>query len=280
MNEDSKDELEKVLKEVQADTVVSLVGGNALTTQKVMMDAAFAAGVVRFLPSEFGANTEDDRVRDLIPLYNRRKECIDHLETLSKKNGEFSWTGIIAGAFFDWGLEDGFLGFDLEKNEATIVDSGTVPFCLTNLSLVAHCIVNILTQPAAFEASRNKFVHIASHVATQHDILDALQTASGKEWKIVQKDSKQAAAEYTALWDSKEGGDMAAVVPMVQIAGWGDLSVYGGVLSAPNDDDTSRSQSLGDFTELPSGLWNEKLALPMPGAVDLQADVRNVLDRS
>src|SRR5579859_1666927 len=43
---------------VGIDAVVSLVGAAALTQQKGFIDAAVAAGVNRFLPSEFGCDTQ------------------------------------------------------------------------------------------------------------------------------------------------------------------------------------------------------------------------------
>jgi NmrA-like family len=38
--------------------VVSLVGAPALTSQKAYIDAAVASGVKRFIPSEFGCDTQ------------------------------------------------------------------------------------------------------------------------------------------------------------------------------------------------------------------------------
>jgi nucleoside-diphosphate-sugar epimerase len=40
------------------DAVVSLVGAPALTEQKAYIDAAVEAGVKRFIPSEFGCDTQ------------------------------------------------------------------------------------------------------------------------------------------------------------------------------------------------------------------------------
>jgi len=40
------------------EAVVSLVGAPALTQQKAYIDAAVAAGVKRFIPSEFGCDTQ------------------------------------------------------------------------------------------------------------------------------------------------------------------------------------------------------------------------------
>jgi uncharacterized protein YbjT (DUF2867 family) len=55
----STDTLTKALK--GQDAVVSTVGTAAASTQKTIIDAAIAAHVKRFIPSEFGYNTQEAR---------------------------------------------------------------------------------------------------------------------------------------------------------------------------------------------------------------------------
>ena len=45
------------------DAVISLVGGTALGDQNKLIDAAIAAGVKRFLPSEYGSDTTNNCAR-------------------------------------------------------------------------------------------------------------------------------------------------------------------------------------------------------------------------
>lgn len=81
------------------DAVISLVGAAAFDEQQKLIDAAIAAGVKRFVPSEFGSNTADQKAREFVPIFGTKKEVVDYLVG---KEGEISWTGVITGPFFDW----------------------------------------------------------------------------------------------------------------------------------------------------------------------------------
>jgi uncharacterized protein YbjT (DUF2867 family) len=81
------------------DAVISLVGGAALGEQKKLIDAAIAAGVKRFLPSEYGSNVPDDRVRQAVPVFEAKKSVVDYLKS---KEDVIEWSSVITGVFFDW----------------------------------------------------------------------------------------------------------------------------------------------------------------------------------
>lgn len=86
--------LESITKAFQGqDAVVSLVGASALKDQTKLVDAAVKAGVKRFIPSEFGSDTSDDTVRAKVPIFNVKKEVVDHLR--SKQSNGLSWTVLV-----------------------------------------------------------------------------------------------------------------------------------------------------------------------------------------
>ena len=64
-----------------------------------MIDAAIEAGVKRFLPSEFGFDTEDDRTLEVAPCTIMKKDPIEHLKARKDK---ISWTSIVNGLWLDW----------------------------------------------------------------------------------------------------------------------------------------------------------------------------------
>jgi uncharacterized protein YbjT (DUF2867 family) len=82
------------------DAVVSIVGNAGFAGQTAIIDAAVAAGVKRFIPSEFGSDTANDKVRAIVPIFNGKKQVVDYLKT--KESGDFSWTALITGPFLDW----------------------------------------------------------------------------------------------------------------------------------------------------------------------------------
>ncbi|KAL1605406.1 hypothetical protein SLS60_004955 [Paraconiothyrium brasiliense] len=79
------------------DAVVSLVASEALAAQIKLIDAAIAAGVERYIPSEFGSNTADPLTLEAVPLF---KGKIDIQEYLKSKESEISRTIIVTGPFF------------------------------------------------------------------------------------------------------------------------------------------------------------------------------------
>jgi nucleoside-diphosphate-sugar epimerase len=82
------------------DALVSAGGAVAFGEQKVMIDAAVAAGVKRFLPSEMSMNGDAKAVRDLVPVFQTKYEILDYLK--SKEEQGLTWTGLGTGPLFDW----------------------------------------------------------------------------------------------------------------------------------------------------------------------------------
>ncbi|GME44353.1 putative isoflavone reductase family protein [Neofusicoccum parvum] len=82
-------------------TISSITPAGALALQKTIIDAAIAAGVKVFVPSEFGIDTSDRSAPEIIPFLADKIDTVDYLKTHQDK---ISWTAIITGAMFDWGL--------------------------------------------------------------------------------------------------------------------------------------------------------------------------------
>lgn len=94
-NFDSLDSLKSAFE--GQDAVVSLVASHALHTQTLLIDAAIAAGVKRYIPSEFGSNTPDPRTLEAVPLFKGKVDVQDYLKS---KEDKISRTTIITGPFF------------------------------------------------------------------------------------------------------------------------------------------------------------------------------------
>lgn len=82
------------------DAVISVVGMGGFTEQKKFIDAAVAAGVKRFIPSEFSANTLSPAVLKLLPVFSQKKEILEYLKT--KESSGLTWTAIWTALLFDW----------------------------------------------------------------------------------------------------------------------------------------------------------------------------------
>ncbi|KAH8691615.1 hypothetical protein BGW36DRAFT_349712 [Talaromyces proteolyticus] len=172
------------------DTVICVVGLGGFTEQKKFIDAAISAGVKRFIPSEFSANTLSPTVLQLLPVFEQKKEVLDYLK--AKEGSGLTWTGIWTALLFDWALENGFLGYDLSARTATIWDGGNKAFTLTNEDQLKRAVVAVLERP---EKTANKNLYISSVETTQKQILQALEEATTSKWTVANTTTDEQVSE-------------------------------------------------------------------------------------
>ena len=84
--------------------VVSAVSRSAVNSQ---FDAAIAVGVHRFIPSEFGANLQNNNAQELVN-YESKVRVEEHLAA-NAKAGKRGYTFIYTKRFADWSIEAGIL---------------------------------------------------------------------------------------------------------------------------------------------------------------------------
>ena len=82
------------------DAVVSALSRAGLGEETKIIDASVKAGVKRFIPSEFGSNTENANAISLIPVLDVKIQTNHHLKAQESKG--LTWTAIATGPFFDW----------------------------------------------------------------------------------------------------------------------------------------------------------------------------------
>jgi hypothetical protein len=69
--------------------------------QKVIIDAVIAARVPRFIPSEFGVPSRQNRDKKIGKLLGAKVQNTDYLIQLAEQHDWFSWTGLSNGLFLD-----------------------------------------------------------------------------------------------------------------------------------------------------------------------------------
>ena len=89
-------------------------------------------------PSEYGVDTSIPSSPDVLPLLAPKVEVLDYIKSQQDK---ISWTALITGSIFDWGLNiPSFGGFNVPARTVTIYDGGDVPYEATNLDQVGKAI--------------------------------------------------------------------------------------------------------------------------------------------
>lgn len=203
------------------DALVVTMAGSKTQEQILLANACVKAGVKRFIPADFGSvDSTDQRSLELVPLYGEKVKVRKHLEALSSAHSAFSWTSLVTGHFFDWGLTENFLHYDLNIGTADILDDGEVMFSTSTLPRIGEATAKILMKP---DETANKILYIQSFCVNQFDVLEALMRASGQNFTTsfltsedyINQEKKKTSAEATenvvfalgvvnANWEKKE----------------------------------------------------------------------------
>ncbi|CZS82143.1 unnamed protein product [Fusarium graminearum] len=228
----SEDNLAVALK--GQEVVISALGVEGFDQQQKLVDASVRAGVKRFLPSEFSSSSEDPAVLKLFPLFEVKKNLIDYLKT--KEKDGLSWTGLATGLLFDWGLANGFLGYDIKNRTAKIWDDGNKKFTLTNEKQLAQAITSTLQHP---EETRNRYLYVHSVVTTQNEILQSLEKTTGGKWNV-EKTSTD--AEIAEAQKRLGAGDFSGGFILVHATAYGNTD---GLRADYSKEDNSGNDVLG-----------------------------------
>ncbi|KAK3045251.1 hypothetical protein LTS18_014221, partial [Coniosporium uncinatum] len=230
------------------DAVISTIATDSLAVQQTIIDAAAEAGVKRFIPSEYGIDTSNPTAPDYVPGTKLKQDV--HARLRTKESMGMSWTAIIVGVWFDWGIGTGIMSWDIPNRKAVIYNTGDEHYCGANLERIAEGIVKTLQRP---EETKNQFVYVRSHRTTQNEVIALLEKFTGDKWKIEKARTEEATAKGKELL--KEGDGLFGLM----------YTVLGALYGVP---------SLSDFEEK-AQYWLKKLDMEEE---DLEETVRRVVE--
>lgn len=235
------DEVAKALKENAIDALIITIAGSHVESQKKLIDAAFKAGVKRVMPAEFGScDSADDKTNEILPLMKGKKDVRDYLVTLESKKRDdgssLTWTSLVTGHFFDYGLTCGLLKFDLKARKAYILDGGNIKFSASNLAFIGKAVLKILQKP---DETANKLLYVHSNYVTQLELLAALETATGEQFERIEQSSEE---ELNVSRPKMLAGDGEAREEVVAVWGvvasdWKDKKGFANSLLGLQEDD-------------------------------------------
>ena len=178
---DTSDSAEQLMAVFEGqDAVVSCL--RALGDQYKFIDAAIAANVKLFVPSEFGGDTNDAKAVQAVNVLFAEKVKVESY--LKERETKISWAGIATGPFLDWGLSNGFWGFDFASSTATIYGDGEGRFAAASLADIGRSVAALLALPHPLPSEvRNRLIYFDSVTTTQNEILSAVEKFTGKTWK-------------------------------------------------------------------------------------------------
>lgn len=203
------------------DAVIIVFAGSNSHLQIQYADAAAEAGVKRFIPADFGScDSSSARALELIPLYCAKQRVRQHLEALASED-RLSWTSLVCGHFFDYGLRSGLLQFHLKTREVLMINGGDVRWSATTLDRIGLAVVRVLQKE---EETRDRMLYIQSVWVSQNEVLASLERLSGEKWQSKHIPSDKYIKDVQAKFqhnpeDAEEWENMVSVLGIVD-ANW------------------------------------------------------------
>ena len=168
------DSLESLTEALRGhDAVVSTIASAALAKQLLLVEAAAAAQVKRFIPSEFGSNTVNEKSAKL-PSYGD-KVAVQNALRKHAADGTLSYTTVINGPFLDWGITVGFI-MNLKAKSINLWDGGHRVFSTTTLNTIGKAVAGVLSHP---DETKNRPVFVQDTAVSQRDLLEKGKVATG-----------------------------------------------------------------------------------------------------
>ncbi|KAF7624917.1 putative oxidoreductase CipA-like protein [Aspergillus flavus] len=192
------------------DAIISTLTTAAADVQHTLIDAAITAGVKRFIPSEFGADTGNPNASTL-PVYQSKIAVNKALQAKAAENPSFTYTLIRHGPFLDWGLNAGFF-FDWRSEAPTFYDGGDRPFSTTTLATIGQAVVGVLLH---FDETKNRPVYIHDLVTSQRQIYTIVQKlAPQRKWNPVDVSTAELEVKAREEW-AKGNTDLRSIVGLL-----------------------------------------------------------------
>ena len=222
----------------QDSLVAALKGQDAFVSnipkhgqQPSLIDAAIAAGVKRFIPSEFGSNISGNANTAALPVFEGKKITQEYLQ---QKSNEISYTLINNGLFLDWGIQVGLL-LNLKGDPTRVFDAGNDKHSFTLLSDVAQAVVGVLKHP---KETHNRAVYVQSAALSQNEAIDIAQKAK-PDVKIQRQDASVKELLETSHKQLAQGGEQigAAMLGFIITSIFGDSKEYGNLWNEKNDNE-------------------------------------------
>lgn len=205
----SIDSLSSILK--GQDAVIDTTMSSDIQTPINLINAAAAAGVYRFITSDFGLDPLNTKVAAL-PVFRRKSAAFQEVKAVSERTG-MTWTIVATGPFLDWNLRNGWSGIDLYHKSIHLFDDGDNVLPWTTLESVGQATAAVLVHPTETE---NRPVYVSSAVKSQKELAELAKAALGSDgWRTTTCDME---ASFQKAMSDFEAGiySMGTFAPMIQ----------------------------------------------------------------
>jgi uncharacterized protein YbjT (DUF2867 family) len=154
------------------DAVISLIGTQDVPIQLLSVKAAKAAGVKRFIPSEFSCCLHTEKSTGALG-YHEKKAIRDAI-----KESGMEWTSIQSNGFFQWFAPGCFnMLAPAYPKEVEIYGDGNTKIGMTNLPDIARVALLAAVDPRA--ANAHMVISFPGTLYTQNEMVELWEEVSG-----------------------------------------------------------------------------------------------------
>ncbi|KAJ7091717.1 hypothetical protein C8R43DRAFT_964714 [Mycena crocata] len=196
-----KEKRAKRVRLLHFDTVISIVGRLPVKLQPGMIDAAIAAGVRHFYPSELGGAITHGTLGKM-RWFRDKVVTREHLQQRAREVHGFAYTLLVTGAFTETAVSI-FNGVDVEKHTAAPYGSPDALLTVTALpDIVKYIVESVLLPLKPGQSSRE--LRVAGETLTWAKLMDTLGAVQGVRYTTTYLNVADAAAKQE---ESRVAGD-------------------------------------------------------------------------
>ncbi|TFA99918.1 hypothetical protein CCMA1212_008336 [Trichoderma ghanense] len=219
------------------DAVISTIGKSGLEKQTLLIDAAAAAGVYRFIPSEFGSCTTSPKVADL-PFYSTLATVRNYL--IQKAAASALTYSIIAPGCFTEYLLAFPAAINFKNHSVAFIDGGNTRVSVTSLATFARAVAAVFHHP---DKTKNRVVYVSEAILDQKQLLDVAKKVKPEiQWTT--SDIKSADILKAGLDAIASGGDSLQAYGNVLVG-----TVFGEEYGSAYDDNDNSLLGVEPLTE-------------------------------
>ncbi|KAI0381697.1 NmrA-like family protein [Hypomontagnella monticulosa] len=160
------------------DVVINCMTTLSVANQFRMIDAAIAAGVRRYVPSEFGLNNMKPEAQALNSVFHDKAKVQEYIRAKAA-DGSIEWMSITCGLWLKWVFSHDWVGAHVRERKFVFWDDGEGYFSCTTEENTAAGMIKALRMP---EETKNKNIFLSDFAITQKQLLAAIEKAQGVKY--------------------------------------------------------------------------------------------------
>ncbi|KAE9376193.1 NAD(P)-binding protein [Stipitochalara longipes BDJ] len=214
---DSISSLEAAFKD--QDAVVESFNPAAAASQNNILAAAVAAGVKHIITPDFSSDTFNPHAAGLL-IFEPKLKAQKELEAVAAE-GKLTWTAIIPGAFYDWGINRGVFWINKKSHTITVFGSGNQRVSMSSIAICGKATVEVLQDITRF---KNRPAYFADYTVSTNELESLVREAtSPQSWEVVHVSLSGFFDKALQMWeeDTKNG-----VVDRLNSAAYPMLGTY------------------------------------------------------